>query len=109
MSRWAERLKAKYASAEIAEIAETPPESPLEGSFGNSGNFGIGILPETDPAEWRGEYEAAEPMMAVRFWRHGEVFGPSSSALVPRGPLFDAADWLDDHGHGPVAIIEEQP
>ena len=51
--------------------------------------------------------EEPEPRMAVRFWRHGETRGAPLSALVPCGPLFDAADWLDGHGHGPVAIIEE--
>ena len=108
MSRWAERLKAKYANADSANSADSSPETLQTDLSAPSGAIGIGTLPETDPATWRGEFEAPEPMMAVRFWRHGEVFSPPSSALAPRGPLFDAADWLDDHGHGPVAIIEEQ-
>lgn len=42
MSRRAERLEARHADAENAEMAKTPAESQLEGSFGNSGEFGIG-------------------------------------------------------------------
>ena len=109
MSRWAERLKAKYANADSANSADSLPEAPSTDLSAPNGANGIGISAETDPADWQGEYEAPEPRMAVRFWRHGDVFGSPLSALVPRGPLLDAADWLNDHGHGPVAIIEEQP
>ena len=50
---------------------------------------------------------AAREAVTVNFWRHGEVMGAPRQALVPAGPLFDAADWLDDLDRGPVAIIEE--
>jgi hypothetical protein len=108
MSRWAERLKAKYASANSANSADSSPEAPATDLSASNGAIGTGISAETDPGEWRGEYEAPEPAMAVRYWRHAEVRGAPLSALAPRGPLFDAADWLDAQGHGPVAIIEEQ-
>jgi hypothetical protein len=48
MSRWRDRLIRKYANAKNAENAKTPFESPLEGSFGNFGKFGIGTFSEIE-------------------------------------------------------------
>ena len=61
MSRWRDRLIRKYGGSEIPEIPETAFESPSRDHFGNNGNFGTGIWPETDPAEWQGEVEHLAP------------------------------------------------
>ena len=47
MSRWAERLKAKYARPEISKIPETANDGPTEGNFGDNGDFGNGTVAES--------------------------------------------------------------
>jgi hypothetical protein len=55
MSAWLSRLQKldleKHAGAEISEISEMPSGGPERAGFGDNGDFGTAVFPETEGSE----------------------------------------------------------